>query len=139
MKYWIFPRLSRRLFVKRPPTREDEISQERMQRFNGDSKSVPTLLPPTPMASALTVTGRIRSGSPRGWDHAYGGPRKRLNKRLRRQRELVNVFSNLYACDVSVFPVSPPANPSLALTALAIRYLHDQHRPQQTTMPVNLA
>eukprot|EP00026_Physarum_polycephalum_P000521 Phypoly_transcript_00522.p1 GENE.Phypoly_transcript_00522~~Phypoly_transcript_00522.p1 ORF type:complete len:633 (+),score=108.30 Phypoly_transcript_00522:1584-3482(+) len=30
-------------------------------------------------------------------------------------------FSNLYACDMSVFPVSAPANPSLTLVALALR------------------
>jgi len=30
-------------------------------------------------------------------------------------------FSNLYACDMSVLPVSAPANPSLTLVALALR------------------
>ena len=30
-------------------------------------------------------------------------------------------ISNLYICDLSVFPFSPPANPSLTLAALAIR------------------
>jgi choline dehydrogenase-like flavoprotein len=30
-------------------------------------------------------------------------------------------YDNLYACDNSVFPTSPAANPSLALTALALR------------------
>jgi choline dehydrogenase-like flavoprotein len=28
---------------------------------------------------------------------------------------------NLYVCDLSVFPVSPPANPTLTLAALALR------------------
>jgi choline dehydrogenase-like flavoprotein len=28
---------------------------------------------------------------------------------------------NLYACDLSVFPTSPAANPTLALAALALR------------------
>jgi choline dehydrogenase-like flavoprotein len=30
-------------------------------------------------------------------------------------------YANLYACDLSVFPTSPAANPTLTLTALAIR------------------
>ena len=30
-------------------------------------------------------------------------------------------YDNLYACDLSVFPTSPAANPSLTLSALAIR------------------
>lgn len=30
-------------------------------------------------------------------------------------------YENLYACDLSVFPTSPAANPSLTLTALALR------------------
>ena len=30
-------------------------------------------------------------------------------------------YDNLYACDNSVFPVSPAANPSLTLVALALR------------------
>jgi choline dehydrogenase-like flavoprotein len=30
-------------------------------------------------------------------------------------------LSNLFVCDLSVFPVSPPANPTLTLTALAMR------------------
>ena len=30
-------------------------------------------------------------------------------------------YDNLYACDNSVFPSSPAANPTLALTALALR------------------
>ena len=30
-------------------------------------------------------------------------------------------FQNLYACDMSVLPVSAPANPSLTLAALALR------------------
>lgn len=33
----------------------------------------------------------------------------------------VENFSNLYVCDLSVFPVSPPANPTLTLAALAIK------------------
>jgi choline dehydrogenase-like flavoprotein len=30
-------------------------------------------------------------------------------------------YDNVYACDNSVFPTSPAANPSLTLTALALR------------------
>jgi choline dehydrogenase-like flavoprotein len=30
-------------------------------------------------------------------------------------------YDNLYACDLSVFPSSPAANPTLTLAALAIR------------------
>jgi choline dehydrogenase-like flavoprotein len=30
-------------------------------------------------------------------------------------------YDNLYACDLSVFPTSPAANPSLTLAALALR------------------
>jgi len=30
-------------------------------------------------------------------------------------------YTNLYACDLSVFPTSPAANPTLTLCALAIR------------------
>jgi choline dehydrogenase-like flavoprotein len=30
-------------------------------------------------------------------------------------------YSNLYCCDVSVFPTVPAANPSLTLVALALR------------------
>ncbi|KAI1124404.1 hypothetical protein F5Y10DRAFT_285113 [Nemania abortiva] len=33
----------------------------------------------------------------------------------------VRGFSNLYVCDLSIFPVSPPANPSLTLAALALQ------------------
>jgi len=37
----------------------------------------------------------------------------------------VRKFSNLYVCDLSVFPVSPPANPSLTLAALALQLAGD--------------
>jgi choline dehydrogenase-like flavoprotein len=30
-------------------------------------------------------------------------------------------YDNLYACDLSVFPTSPAANPTLTLAALAMR------------------
>jgi choline dehydrogenase-like flavoprotein len=30
-------------------------------------------------------------------------------------------YDNLYVCDLSVFPTSPAANPTLSLTALAFR------------------
>ena len=30
-------------------------------------------------------------------------------------------YDNLYACDVSVFPFIPAANPALTLTALSLR------------------
>ena len=30
-------------------------------------------------------------------------------------------YNNLYACDLSVFPTSPAANPTLTLAALAMR------------------
>ena len=30
-------------------------------------------------------------------------------------------YDNLFACDLSVFPMSPAANPTLTLAALAIR------------------
>jgi choline dehydrogenase-like flavoprotein len=33
-------------------------------------------------------------------------------------------YDNLYACVNSVFPVSPAANPSLTLAALALRLAH---------------
>ena len=36
-------------------------------------------------------------------------------------------YDNLYACDNSVFPVSPAANPSLTLAALAIRLAEQLH------------
>lgn len=45
----------------------------------------------------------------------------------------VNYFKNLYVCDLSVFPYSPPANPSLTLTALSLRlsdHLEPNSRPQ---------
>jgi choline dehydrogenase-like flavoprotein len=37
----------------------------------------------------------------------------------------IRKFSNLYVCDLSVFPVSPPANPSLTLAALALQLADD--------------
>lgn len=37
----------------------------------------------------------------------------------------VRDFSNLYVCDLSIFPVSPPANPSLTLVALALQLASD--------------
>jgi choline dehydrogenase-like flavoprotein len=37
----------------------------------------------------------------------------------------VRNFSNLYVCDLSIFPVSPPANPSLTLAALALQLASD--------------
>ncbi len=33
----------------------------------------------------------------------------------------VHGLANLYVCDLSVFPTSPAANPSLTLVALALR------------------
>ncbi|KAE8406038.1 hypothetical protein BDV37DRAFT_281280 [Aspergillus pseudonomiae] len=33
----------------------------------------------------------------------------------------VRNFDNLYVCDLSIFPVSPPANPSLTLAAMALQ------------------
>lgn len=44
-------------------------------------------------------------------------------------------LENLYVCDLSVFPVSPPANPTLTLAALAIRlanYLIDNEDTRQS-------
>jgi choline dehydrogenase-like flavoprotein len=32
-----------------------------------------------------------------------------------------SLYKKLYACDLSVFPASPAANPTLTLAALAIR------------------
>ena len=41
-------------------------------------------------------------------------------------------ISGIYACDLSVFPTSPAANPTLTLAALAIR-LADHLRAKLTT------
>ena len=32
-----------------------------------------------------------------------------------------HAYDNLYACDLSVFPASPAANPTLTLAALSLR------------------
>jgi choline dehydrogenase-like flavoprotein len=32
-----------------------------------------------------------------------------------------HAYDNLYACDLSVFPTSPAANPTLTLAALSLR------------------
>ncbi|ODQ49602.1 hypothetical protein SAICODRAFT_32427 [Saitoella complicata NRRL Y-17804] len=40
-------------------------------------------------------------------------------------------FDNLYVCDLSVFPVSPPANPTLTLAALAMRLANRLHTLSQ--------
>ena len=37
----------------------------------------------------------------------------------------INGFSNLYVLDLSIFPVSPPANPSLTLAAMALQLVDD--------------
>lgn len=41
-------------------------------------------------------------------------------------------YDNLYACDLSVFPTSPAANPTLMLAAMAIRLA--EHLKQVTTV-----
>jgi choline dehydrogenase-like flavoprotein len=35
-----------------------------------------------------------------------------------------HAYDNLFACDLSVFPCSPAANPTITLTALALRLAH---------------
>ena len=42
-------------------------------------------------------------------------------------------FSNLYVCDLSIFPVSPPANPSLTLAALALQLAQNLVEPDEST------
>jgi len=39
-----------------------------------------------------------------------------VNKNLQ-----VRGFDNLYVCNLSIFPFSPPANPSLTLAAIALQ------------------
>jgi choline dehydrogenase-like flavoprotein len=41
-------------------------------------------------------------------------------------------YDNLYACDLSVFPTSPAANPTLALAALALRLADHLRRMRRT-------
>lgn len=49
--------------------------------------------------------------------HVGNGAKSCQNHRL---LKYVGV-DNLYVCDLSVFPISPPANPTLTLAALALR------------------
>ena len=44
-------------------------------------------------------------------------------------------YSDLYVCDLSIFPVSPMANPSLTLAALAIRLGDHRAEPNATKWP----
>jgi choline dehydrogenase-like flavoprotein len=46
----------------------------------------------------------------------------------------VDGFENLYVCDLSVFPYSPPANPSLTLAALSLRLSDHLEPPQHTPL-----
>ena len=41
----------------------------------------------------------------------------------------VHSYPDLYVCDLSIFPVSPPANPSLTLAALALQLAEQLGKP----------
>jgi len=57
------------------------------------------------------------------------GQRGVVDKNLK----IVSGWDNVYVCDLSVFPYSPAANPTLSLAALSLR-LSDHLVPQEETM-----
>jgi GMC oxidoreductase len=81
--------------------------------------------------NAFTERGDFGEGMPGGVAHEVGSLRMEVRDGRRRLKSPGLVDDNLkylhlpdanvYACDLSVFPTSPAANPSLTVVALAIR------------------
>lgn len=107
--------------VKRPDPHVDERFQLELQelctKVRDSTLDLKTDLPdfdPAPRPSLLGIgvfsheVGTMRMDGPKG--------RGVVDHNLK-----VHGFDNLYCCDLSVYPVSPPANPSRTLTAISLR------------------
>ena len=107
--------------IKRPDPHVDEIFQLELQelctKIRDSTLNLKTDLPdfaPAPRPSLLGIgvfsheVGTMRMDGPKG-DGVVDHNLK------------VHGFNNLYVCDLSVYPVSPPANPSRTLTAISLR------------------
>ena len=107
--------------IKRPDPHVDEEFQLKLQelctKIRDSTLNLKTDLPdfePAPRPTLLGIgvfsheVGTMRMDGPKG-------------KGVVSSDLKVHGFDNLYACDLSVFPVSPPANPSRTLTAISLR------------------
>ena len=107
--------------VKRPDPQVDERFQLELQelctKIRDSTLDLKTDLPdlePAPRPSLLGIgvysheVGTMRMDGPKG-------------KGVVDHNLKVHGFDNLFCCDLSVYPVSPPANPSRTLTAISLR------------------
>lgn len=96
---------------------EPPITGDEWNEINALSARVIQLLGGVPLPGGGLGLNRAPMG---GVAHEVGtlrlGPEGVVNEDLR-----FHAYQNLYACDLSVFPSSPAANPTLTLAALAMR------------------
>jgi hypothetical protein len=97
---------------------------EYLPEINGVKNKIVEFLGGRPIAGDKLTLKRAGSGAAA---HEVGTLRMSVQRNGTRLDGVVDVnlkffnYDNLYACDLSVFPSSPAANPSLTLVALALR------------------
>jgi choline dehydrogenase-like flavoprotein len=95
------------------------INNNKIDHINKQNSQIIQRISETSNIEFISKDYSIKSSIPLGaYCHEVGTLRigKVVDENLRSYRQ-----KNLYICDLSVFPVSPPANPSLTLAALALR------------------
>lgn len=112
------------IYARRPGPRQDENSQKEMQDLATEIRDyildLDDLDEPAPRLS-LAGFGLVA--------HEVGTmrlqiPGSRTGYVVEDSYQVRN-FQGLYVCDLSIFPVSPPANPSLTLAALSLQLAND--------------
>jgi len=120
------PALEPVIRVSRPAPRQDEASQKKMQDLATEIRNHFLEIPD---ASDLEPAPRLALAGFGVVAHEVGtmrlqGPNTTDDFVVNDHYKIRN-FSNLYVCDLSIFPVSPPANPSATLAALALQLADD--------------
>ncbi len=113
-------------FYERPliKMRDSAMAGESLSEINGVKNKIVEFLGGRPMAGDDLTLKRAGSGAAA---HEVGTLRMNVQRNGTRREGVVDAnlkflkYDNLYACDLSVFPSSPAANPSLTLVALALR------------------
>jgi choline dehydrogenase-like flavoprotein len=107
--------------VKRKLDHQRKECQEEIQKlaasirdmFLGQTKEPAPRLSLAGFGVVAHEVGTMRLQGPQTSDHYVVDENYRVNK-----------FGNLYVLDLSIFPVSPPANPSLTLAAMALQLVN---------------
>ncbi|KAH8727703.1 hypothetical protein GQ44DRAFT_824991 [Phaeosphaeriaceae sp. PMI808] len=112
------------IYARRPTPRSNEACQEEMQRLASEIRnSFFNISKDESLAGFGVVAHEV--GTMRMQTQDPGKPY------IVDENYRVRNFSNLYVCDLSIFPVSPPANPPLTLAALALQLADDLVKPLQ--------